>query len=223
MSTFLTEAIDLASRTHGLATNRAGEWVELDGGALRIRPQVHPHSRSDDRIALQIDFVVEAAALGHLQLVDSFAGIGNTQEAAERDAFGKFLLGSFHVIIEALSSHVCDSNQIDWLRLATPDRAWRVCSGTLLTQSNGPHTASPQYQAFFEKLQQLFLSAEPGKPHWASVFFASFHGALKAFQVTLDGAPWEQATALLKATAWETPQTYQSLRHLFIALPESPS
>ena len=215
------EAVELAANAHGLTAKHVDGWIELDGGALRIQPQVRPHSRTEDQVTVQLNIVVEARALGDLPLVDSFAGIGSNEEAAERDAFGKFLLGSFHVIIEALTVHVCDSDQIDWLRVAAPDRAWRVCSGVLLTQSNGPHTASPQYQAFFEKLQELLLSAEAGKPHWASVFFASFHGALKAVQVMLDGAPWEPATELLHTVAWDAPESYQSLRHLFIALPES--
>lgn len=63
-------------------------------------------TRQNDTATIRLEVVTEAPRLGTTSpIVESFAGVGTTELEAEKNASGKFLLSSFHVLAETLSTH----------------------------------------------------------------------------------------------------------------------
>lgn len=221
MSEFLTSAIDDAFRAHGIQSALAGSWVNV-GDSLRIRASTQVRTTAPDSVTIQLDVITESPTLGSAgPIVDSFAGLGATQLDAERNAFEKFLRGSFHVVAESLTAHKCDSEQVEWEQWKGHSGAWKVCSGPLLTQATVECKTQSQYGEVLHKIQDEFLhNAKPG-PHWLSVFVGFLKGEIIGSEVLLDGKTWNTGISILRQAAWMPSEDYESIRHLLVALPAS--
>jgi hypothetical protein len=219
MSERILEQLRATFAAHGLPAERAGNALAA-GDGLVVEPRVFTREGVSGTFQVQVDFVISSPRLGGREFLDSFAGIGGSLESAEKNAFEKFLIGSFHVIAAALTRHERKSEQIEWEDWKGAAHGWRVCTGPLLTLATREDAGIEGYPAFFGKLSELFCrEAGPG-PHWVRVFVGSFEGQIAGGEVLLDGEPWPPAEQLLGEHGWTLPEGYASARHLMIALPE---
>jgi hypothetical protein len=219
MSDFFLRAIHEALLAHGLASEIAEDCVISQDG-LRLEPRVFPRETSAANTSLlQLDVAIDSPLLEGGELLDSFAGMGESPEAAEKDAFHKFLIGSFHVVIEALTNHKCDHDQVEWEEWTGVAGKWRVCSGPLLTHGAPDSQLSPSYGSLLEKLTNLYSRQITPGPHWLRVFVCAMDHKLTGVEVLLDGETWDEAERVVYEHPWNYPASYQSLRHLIVALP----
>lgn len=209
-----------ALEAHGVASSIDGSRVRLlDGTHLELEPRVFDGPPNEHSTIVQLDVVAYSPRIAPRYIVESMAGLGADRSAAERDAFGKFLLGSFHVLLTALADHSCESNPAEWLHWQRNGAAWRICDGPLLVYGTGSKETS--YAEFIPKLQELFVgSVSPGS-HWVRVFVASFNRTKAGADVLLDNEPWPEGAALLNGWDWGFPEEYRSLRHFFVAVPDA--
>jgi hypothetical protein len=218
MSDWLLNALREAFVTHGLQGDVADGALALPD-QLRVQPRVSEREVVNGAAQVQVDFAVESPRLAQ-PMVDSFAGVGASRDEAEKNAFGKFLQGSFHVIAESLTDHRCDADQVDWDEWAAAGgHAWRVCSGPVLSVATRGGARIEGFTAFFDDLSALFARRMPAGPHWMRVFVGALDGERRGREVLVDGVEWPEAEELLETHAWTYPPGYASLRHLLVALP----
>jgi hypothetical protein len=213
------ELLQSALEAHGVASVIDGGCVRLLGADLALEPRVFDGPDNAQSKIVQLDVLAHSPRVAPRCIVESMAGLGSDRSAAERDAFGKFLLGSFHVLLTALADHSCASNPAEWLHWQGKKRAWRICDGPLLVQSSG--SKSTTYPEFMEKLQELFVDSVSPSVHWVRVFVGSFRRQMTGADVLLDNEPWPEGAALLSSCDWGFPEEYRSLRHFFVAVPDA--
>lgn len=219
MNDTLTQFIQQAFAAHGIQASVANGWTSVQD-LLRTRAIAEVKNRQANGFTIQLDVITEAPALGaSAPLIDRFAGMGDSEEAAVKNAFEKYLRGSFHVIAEALTPHQCDQTQVDWLHWENANGRWRVCSGPLLTFGTGTCSIASQYEPVLHQLRDAFLaSAQPG-PHWLHAYIGFLDGKLAGSELIRDGNAWEAAMPILQQGPWSPTARYESIRHLIIALP----
>src|SRR5688500_12983036 len=101
MSELLLDALLKSCRSHGIGAERAGGLVRVqDGLTLEPRAFTRESAAGSTQVQVQVDFAVQSPRLGAMPFLDAFGGLGATREAAELNAFQKFMQGSFHVIAE---------------------------------------------------------------------------------------------------------------------------
>jgi hypothetical protein len=216
-----TRRLASALAAHGLAYTEHEDQILLVEGVLGIRVDAYAHSTGANGTTVRFEVRAHADALGATAIVENFAGVGETAEAALDQAFGRWLLGGFHVLLEALTPHVCAEPQAEIENWSRKGAAWRVYSGPAVTQHSGAQTLAEGYRSLIADLQASFAqSASPG-PHWISVYIGAYHDKVQAFEVLLDNAPWEEGAALVRATHWSCTHDYQSIRHFVLALPSN--
>jgi hypothetical protein len=199
-----------------------GEYFEVDGGNLWIRPDVYVKTENDNFTSAVLELTVVSHLIGDKAIREAFAGSGSTVESATGEAFGKFLLGTFHVLIEALTSHTCESAQAEIEHWGSIDGGWRVFSGPQITQHSSGSLLSTDYGAFFSRFQVLFESEVASGPHWVRVFLAAFEEKVIGGEVLLNNERWEAAERLLFEFPWKCAREYQSIRHFMLAFPKGP-
>jgi hypothetical protein len=204
---------------HGLESVKQSNRISIEGGRLEFIADTFKHETSDDSVTLSLEVTASSPLLEGRSIVETFASNAATEDRALADTFYKFLLGSFHVLIEALTSHQCDEVQAELEHWTNRETTWDAYSGPLLTQSPSASTLAPAYPEFMAELTTLFLSQASRGPHWIRVFLASYHGRVQATEVLLDNEPWEEAHALLASRDWQCTEDYQSLRHFLLVLP----
>jgi len=219
MSEFVRSAIAQAFQAHGIPSHVSQSRVHV-GSAVQVHVSKQVHARRPEGITIQLDVRTEAACLGKSgPILESFAGIGATEVDAEKNAFGKFLLASFHVLAESVTIHQCDSAQVEWEKWSARNCSWNVCSGPLFTQATVECRSQHQYAKILLQIQSQFLrQAMPG-PHWMRVFVGFLHGKVYGIEAILDGQEWAEAQEILQRAPWAPSQEYESLRHLLVAVP----
>lgn len=217
MNSRVAEMLHMALEAHGIVSTIDGAVVRMAGGSdVTFEPRVFDGPPNERARIIQLDIVVRSPRIAPRCIVESMAGIGADQVEAERVAFGKFLMGPFHVLLTALADHTCESNPADWLVWQNSASSWRICDGPLIIQGG---TSSTAYSAFIGELEKLFLTAASRDVHWVRIFVGSFQGQQAGADALLDNEPWPEALALLNRWEWDFPQEYRALRHFFIALP----
>ncbi len=220
------EMLHHALESHGVEHYVADEyvcvWVGEGEGDLILQPLVFEGPPNNGTTAVQLDIAASSPRIDPRFIIESTAGFGPDRAAAERDAFGKFLLGSFHVLLTALADHSCESNPAEWLQWGSGSASWAVCEGRLLlAQGVQPEPTPTPYPEFYERLQQAFLATASREVHWVRVFLASHRRELIGAEVLLDNEPWAEGVALLTGQDWDCPDEFRSLRHFFIAFPDA--
>lgn len=214
----VVDLVQFTLEAHDIPSAIDGDIVRLtDGSDLSFEPRVFDGPPNERAKIIQLDMVVGSPRIPHRYIVESMAGIGDDQAEAEREAFGKFLVGPFHVLLTALADHACESNPAEWLTWKNSSGSWRICDGPLVF--NNTAATKTSYPEFIKQLEDLFLASVSRDVHWVRVFLASSRGQQTGGEVLLDNQPWPEAVALLTRQQWDFPQEYRSLRHFFIALP----
>jgi len=218
MSEQLLEFLRTSFRDHGIDNERRGNRIHTVDD-LTIEPRVCPREDLRGTSQVQVDFAVESPRLGSLPLLDSFAGVGNSRDDAERNAAGKFLQSSLHVIAAALTRHDRDSSQVEWEDWSAGDRGWKVCLGPVLTVASREGARIEGVSGFFPRLNALLAETMAPGPHWMRVFLGALDGEHMGGEVLVDGAVWPAGQQMLDGHDWVYPEGYASFRHLLIALP----
>ncbi len=219
MSDWLREALKSTCVAHGIAAEAEGLAVRIQDGLI-IEPTVVGREHPTGSIHVQADFRIRSPRLGELPLLDSFSGLGATLQDAQHDAYGKFAQGSFHVLIESLTTHPGAADRVEWEVWTGPAGAWRVCSGPLLMIATRGGARIEGYPEFFAALADRIGAALSPGPHWLRIFIGAVDGGHIGSEVVVDGGSWGAGQQLLDGHAWTYPPGYASLRHLLIALPK---
>ena len=218
MNEQLLDALRAAFEAHGIRAAASGEAIRVQDG-LVLEPRVFQRGSVQGTVQVQVDFAIESPRMNGTPFLDSFAGVGDTAESAEKNAFQKFLQGSFHVIAEALTHHSCDAAQVEWDAWTGAGHSWRVCAGPVLLLNTREGARIEGFSEFFPQLAELFSARMAAGPHWMRVFLGTLDGKHTGSEVLVDGEVWAPGQQLLDAHAWVYPPGYASFRHLLIALP----
>jgi len=218
MSELLLDYLQASFGDHGIDCERRAGLIQATDG-LTVEPRVFPRDDVRGTAQVQVDFAIESPRLKGVPLLDSFAGVGNTRDDAERNAAGKFLQGSFHVIAAALTSHDCNAGPVEWEDRSVGAHAWRVCTGPVLMVASREGARIEGGAEFLPRLNALFIENMAPGPHWMRIFLGALDGQHTGSEVLVDGSLWPAGQQLLDAHAWTFPAGYASLRHLLIALP----
>ncbi|MCY1406452.1 hypothetical protein D3C76_421690 [compost metagenome] len=217
----ITSQLKAALEAHSLGVAEHNGALSVEEGRLELEANVFDHAATSTSSTVVLEVQARSDQLAGQPIVECFAGVGESRDQAIADAFGKMLLGTFHVLIEGLTSHSCPEELAEIEHWQNDDSDWTVFSGPLLTMHSGDSTLNSTYPAFISQLTSLFVATVPPGPHWVRVFLCAYDDQVQAVEVLLDNEPWEQGQSLLAAQSWSCTPDYQSIRHFILALPDS--
>jgi hypothetical protein len=213
----LTQALMELFKAHGLRASVEDGRVSVDSPSpLVFAWEVHEAPQRPDKTMVQLNIATHSP-ISAKPVWHAFAGIAGDRPAAEREAFGKFVMGPFHTLLSAFGNHSCPADGTEWSDMRSQYVAWRVCDSPLLVQGGDPVEVG--YAEFFKQLRERFISGAAPGVHWCEVFFASLDGQPLAADVHLDNERWPEASQALAHWHRPLPIGYRSARHFFVALP----
>ncbi len=207
-----TALLDLGIQTW----NKEGV-IRLPQHNLEFEFVVRPGPEAPNTVLLQVDFEARSPTLDGRAIRESLAGFGSTHEEALKDAFRKFLLGSFHVYLAALTGFAGKGTQAEWIAWDGAKTRWKICVAPVLVHGGEPENST--FAGFVDLLLELFASTADSGPHWVSVFVSALDGQAAGVDVRLDNESWPDGNKLAGKWDWHFPDGYFSLRHFFLALP----
>jgi len=214
-----TPALLELARAHGLAPRDEHGWLYFEDARTALRAGIR-RGEDENAAALQLDIYL-ALPDGRI-LVESYAGIGSTDEERIRDGLDNFARTALHVFIAAFlggTSH--EDEQIE-------RETWQV-DGESFTAYMGPYATrfmsdpmiavpGPLLPLIRETLrsQQWPGDAQRNEPHWMSTFYAHLEGAPTAVEVQLDNRRDATAASRLASLPWQAHDGYYSLRQFAV-------
>lgn len=203
---------------HGIRFERSDEFVEVAGTGVRFWPQVEIKKTTVGSELVQLNVAVTGPKLGERTIWQSLVGFGDDIEAMEKNAFARFLMSSYHVILNTLADHRCEEDGTEWADWIGETAAWRVCDSPLVTMGAADPSAI-RYSIVHDEIKRAFLDDTAPGLHWVEVFFAFVDGKLNSGQVERDGQEWIAGAAILQRWEYAPSERYLSGRHFLIALP----
>ena len=218
----MTEILDslyAALTAHGVGAEKFADYIVIEKTNLVLGAEIFDGRITSASASVTLEVTARSVQIDGHQIVEGFAGTGDTKEAAVANAFAKFLLGSFHVILEALADHKCGDMQAELESWNQDVFHWTLYSGPLISQHSTESTLTHSYGSFFEKLKTLYCDTVAPGPHWIRVFLGAHGGGRLGSEVSLDNEPWEEAHEVLIQHEWHFSDEYQSVRHFLLAIP----
>ncbi|MFY0570550.1 DUF6348 family protein [Archangium lansingense] len=211
-ATSATPLLRMLLQPHGVTCLEEGDWLRLGPSGPRaqawfVDPRTHPNHR-----AVQLDVVLELWT-GRV-LIESFGGVGETAEEAERDAFENFARGSLHVLLSAFVRPPDEHVTVEEWELSGVRR--RIIFGDI--QGRGVQVSREASRAWFDVLERA-LKTLPlvSGTHWLRVYYAQMQSQPKMLEVLLDNEEWPELKEALLQAPWPRAPEFLSQR-LFLVL-----
>ncbi|HEV3444731.1 MAG TPA: DUF6348 family protein [Gemmataceae bacterium] len=159
-------------------------------------------------VQLQLDVRLEITSGG--TIVESFAGLGETQEKAVADALHNFITNSFHVLLAAFFRS--DDEQVTREEWVVGGKASRVTIGNVGIRGRPP-VQGDQLVAWFKHFEEKLKKKQLGPgTHWVRLYYGQVQSKALACEVLLDNDVWEELQSEMAAVDWPSGEEFYSVR-----------
>lgn len=207
----LSHMLQEAFKAHGLEPRKEGNWLFLDPCPSPIRAS---YRMNEEGTLCRMDIHIPFSD-GRI-LEESFAGLGDSEEACVQQAFESFMLGSFHVLLRCVFQREGDSKvkPEDWSR---PGLERQVYLGEVMVR--GSKEERPELPAnFLDTVKTLVVNQEMSHAfHWLRIFQTRAEGQVQHTEVLWDNLFWPKAAQAIEDLDWQLGEAHSSLR-LFLIL-----
>lgn len=205
-------------QAHGIDAILHGEWIQLPKSGMKAAASIIQEITRPTSLTAELEIRFEFAS--GRTILEAFAGLGTTKEAAVRDAFGNFVTNSFHVLLSAFlrfEALLGDDEQVSQEEWLIGGAKRQVTMGNLGVRGKPPVQGEQLVnfvRQFEQSLQRQSLAPET---HWVRLYYAQAQGKMLAREVLLDNEPWEAMEAETARFAWPSRDDFYSVR-LFMVI-----
>ncbi len=161
---------------------------------------------------VQLDILVEI--FDGRVLIESFAGIGNSQDEAISNSLENFIYNSLHVLLNAF--YDVKDEQISDEKWQINGKNWQAIIGGFAVKKfeeipvKVPETVFPTFENLIKR-QTLFKDV-----HWFRLFYAQQNKKFLDCETLFDNDIWSEANKELEKLDWESAESYYSVRNFLI-------
>lgn len=209
----LQQALEALLEGHGIETVAYKDWITVGGQFPAVRASIHDRREQDGWTLLRLD--VEVAVSAEKVIVESFAGRGEGERAAVRNALENFCINSLHVFLAAFWGHI-EPDQVEIEGWQVGGGNWRAVVGNVGCQSFGGEAVEIPND-FFPTIESCIKSlALAGDLHWVRSFHCNIGGDDSCTEVLLDNEPWPLAQTAVARLDWPRSEGYYSARNFLV-------
>lgn len=217
-------------QAHGIDCTQQGDWIVFQKNnsksSRKANASIVQEFKHQAALSVQMDVNFQIAP--GRTIIESFAGIGTTQEAAVSDALHNFTANSFHVLLTAFLRPDHENNeqesQEEWIIGGEKRRGVVSDIGIRGKSPVSGEELVGWYEKFAQKLQEKSLEKTWGKEtHWVRLYYAQSQGKSVACEVLLDNEAWEVMQSETAAFDWPSADAFYSVRVFLVIQGEDDS
>jgi len=210
-----------AVQGHGVRAELRDGVVIVRDGLLLLAGESVTSPPGEGQVSWQVALRIEARVPHELRpIFEDQAALGDDADRALAAAFAKFMLGAFHVLLEAFVPHSCDSPQAEVEHWHAASCTWKVFVGAGILERSGESRLPATFNELLSRLRPPFESAHAGGIHWLSLFVGGARGEVIGAELRLDNERWPPGMELMRAQEWQIGNGYESLRCFVLMLPD---
>ena len=212
----ITNLLSELFKTHGFESEEYEGWIIPTGSDYGMKGYWYPEA-TDNTGQLTIELFINSEMI----MVESFAGLGESEEEKLQSAFSSFLHHSAPTFL--LTVWGIESTEVETQNWDVGGETYTAYIGKqgVINYDNTKVLEIPSnYQ---EKVKALILAESSDKTfttkafHWFNIFYANMNGLDTYAEVRKDNIKWNAGETALKSLSWKRSNHYYSV-HQFIIL-----
>ena len=211
----ITELLAELFKTHGFESEEHEGWIIPVGSDYAMKGYWYPEA-TENTGQLTIELFINSEMI----MVESFAGLGESEEQRLQSAFASFLHHSaptFLLAVWGIASTEVETQS--WSVGGETYTAYIGKQGVMNYDKTKELEIPANYQ---EKVKELILSESSDKAftdkafHWFNVFYANMNGLDTYAEVIKDNIKWNAGEKVLKSLSWRRSNHYYAARQFVI-------
>lgn len=197
-------------KTRGFEVDEHDGWVIPKGSDYAMKGYWYPNA-TENVGQLTIEVFMDS----EMVMVESFAGMGESEEVRLREAFSSFVFHSFHVFLFAVWGEASEEVSCqEWEVMGVKYQAYIGQQGILNYDRENLLEVPSSYN---EKMKGVIGSEKLEKPfHWFTLFYANLNGLDNQAEVLKDNIKWSVGEKMLTSLAWKRSNHYYAVRQFVI-------
>jgi len=211
----ITDLLAELFKTHGFESEEHEGWIIPEGNDYAMKGYWYPEA-TDNAGQLTIELFIDSETI----MVESFAGLGKSEDERLQSAFSSFIHHSAPTFLLAVWGIA--STEVE-------TQSWDV-GGEMFTAYIGKQgvmnydntKALEVPKSYREKVKELILAESSDKAftvkpfHWFTFFYANLNGIDNDVEVRKDNIKWNTGETVLKSLYWTRSNRYYALRQFVI-------
>jgi hypothetical protein len=197
-------------QTHGFESEEYEGWVIPNGTDYAMKGYWYPHA-TETTGQLTIEVFINSEMI----MVESFSGLGESDQEKLKNAFASFVHHDFAVLLLAIwSKEATTITQESWQIGEENYIAYIGTQGIINYDKEKTLEIPPSYSQEIKSLiQQESLNKEF---HWFTFFYANLNGLDTSAEVLKDNIKWIAGETKIKSLSWKRSNHYYAVRQFVV-------
>jgi len=206
----ITQLIAELFKTHGFKTEEYEGWIIPEGSDYAMKGYWYPEATE---VVGQL--TIELFVNSEMIMIESFAGLGDTEMEQLKSAFSSFVHHSFHTFLFAIwGVESQDVKKEHWRVGEEAYTAYIGHQGIMNFDKENTLEVSSYYDS---KVKSLIVSESLANEfHWFTIFYANMNGLDTQAEVLKDNIKWNAGERVLKSLEWKRSNHYYSARQFIV-------
>jgi len=197
-------------KSHGFESEEHEGWIIPEGSDYAMKGYWYP-TATETTGQLTIEVFIDSSMI----MVESFAGLGESEVEKLKNAFSSFVHHDFSTLLLSLWNK--KSTPIKQERWSIGNENYEVYLGNEGIINYDKEKTLEIPLSYKNQIEALVL-AEPLKQsfHWFTFFYANLNGLESASEVLKDNIKWIEGEKRLSSLAWKRSNHYYAVRSFLV-------
>lgn len=206
----ISELLKELFRTHGFESEEYEGWIIPKGSDYAMKGYWYP-TATETTGQLTIEIFINSEMI----IVESFSGIGESEQEKLKNAFSSFVHHDFSVLL--LSIWLKESTDIKEEIWTVGEQRYKAYLGNQGVINYDKEKILEIPTSYAEEVKSLLLAEPLDKEfHWCTFFYANLNGLDSSAEVLKDNIKWMAGERSIKALSWKRSNHYYAVRQFVI-------
>jgi len=206
----ITQLLEELFKTHGFESEEHEGWIIPNSSDYAMKSYWYP-TATETTGQLTIEVFINSEMI----IVESFAGLGESEVEKLKNAFASFIHHDFSMLLSSLWNKNIDSNKRELWEIG--EKTYEVSSGEQGVINYDKEKKLEIPTSYSERIKRLIHQEPLDKEfHWFTFFYANLNGLDHSAEVLKDNIKWIAGENTLTSLSWKRSNHYYAVRQFLI-------
>ena len=206
----ITQLLEELFKTHGFKSEEHEGWIIPNGSDYAMKGYWYP-TATETTGQLTIEIFINSEMI----IVESFAGLGESEVEKLKNAFASFIHHDFSMLLSSLWNKNIDSKNKELWQIG--EKTYEVYSGEQGVINYDKEKKLEIPTSYSERIKLLICQEPLDKEfHWFTFFYANLNGLDHSTEVLKDNIKWIEGENTLTSLSWKRSNHYYAVRQFLI-------
>jgi len=206
----ITQLLKELFKTHGFESEEHEGWIIPKGSDYAMKGYWYP-TATETTGQLTIEVFINSEMI----MVESFAGLGESEKEKLKNAFASFIHHDFSVLLGSVWGKESTSIQKESWTIGNTNYEAYIGTQGVINYDNTKKLDIPL--SYKERMKAVILDEPLEKEfHWFTFFYANLNGLDTSAEVLKDNIKWIAGEKSMTALSWKRSNHYYAVRQFLI-------